>query len=72
MGWFIRKSFRVGPVRLNLSKSGLGVSGGVKGFRIGTGPRGLYMAGGRAGLYFRQSLKSPLANGWNEVLPNRA
>jgi len=27
-------------VRLNLSKSGVGISAGVKGFRVGVGPRG--------------------------------
>ena len=29
MAWFLRKSFRLGPLRLNLSKSGLGVSADV-------------------------------------------
>ncbi|HLZ23515.1 MAG TPA: DUF4236 domain-containing protein [Ktedonobacterales bacterium] len=56
MGWFIRKSVKVGPVRINLSKHGVGMSTGVKGFRVGTGPRGPYVAGGRGGLYFRQRL----------------
>lgn len=58
MGWYLRKSVKMGPVRLNLSKRGLGVSTGVKGFRIGTGPRGPYVAGGRGGIYFRQSLRA--------------
>jgi Protein of unknown function (DUF4236) len=31
MGLYLRKSFRAGPIRFNLSKSGLGISGGVKG-----------------------------------------
>lgn len=57
MGWYLRKSVKMGPVRLNFSKRGLGVSTGVKGFRIGTGPRGPYVAGGRGGIYFRQSLR---------------
>ena len=56
MGLFIRKSFRVGPIRFNLSKSGIGVSAGVTGARIGVGPRGAYVAGGRGGLYFRESI----------------
>lgn len=43
MPFGFRKSLRVAPgVRLNLSKSGLGVSAGIKGFRVGTGPRGAY------------------------------
>ncbi|MFI5271744.1 MAG: DUF4236 domain-containing protein [Ktedonobacterales bacterium] len=58
MGWFIRKSVRMGPMRLNFSRRGVGVSTGVKGFRVGTGPRGPYVAGGRGGLYFRQSLRA--------------
>jgi hypothetical protein len=31
MGWFLRKSFRVGPLRVTLSKRGLGVIGIVLG-----------------------------------------
>lgn len=58
MGLYLRKSFRFGPLRLNLSKSGLGLSAGAKGLRIGTGPRGAYVHAGRGGLYFRQSLKA--------------
>ena len=59
MGWYLRKSFRMGPLRLNLSKSGLGISAGVAGFRVGTGPRGSYVHAGRGGLYFRQRLGGP-------------
>jgi hypothetical protein len=58
MGWFLRKSIRMGPVRVNLSKRGIGTSVGVKGLRVGTGPRGPYVAGGRGGVYFRQQLGS--------------
>ena len=57
MGWFLRKSFRVGPLRLNLSKRGIGASVGVKGARLGVDATGKpYAAGGRYGLYFRQRL----------------
>src|SRR5271169_5215103 len=55
MGFYIR-SISAGPFRFNLSRSGLGVSVGVKGFRIGTGPRGNYIHMGRGGLYFRATL----------------
>lgn len=58
MGWYLRKSVKFGPLRVNLSKSGIGYSFGVKGARIGTGPRGPYIAGGRYGIYYRQSLKT--------------
>ena len=40
MGFYIRKSFKIGPVKLNLSKSGIGTSVGVKGLRIGQRPNG--------------------------------
>jgi hypothetical protein len=57
MGWFLRKSFRLGPLRLNLSKRGIGASMGVKGARLGVDATGKpYVAGGRYGLYFRQRL----------------
>ena len=58
MGLYLRKGFNFGPLRLNLSRSGLGTSVGVKGFRIGLGPRGAYLHAGRGGLYYRQSLGS--------------
>jgi hypothetical protein len=56
MGFYFRKSFGFGPVRLNLSRSGLGASFGVKGAHIGVGPRGTYVQMGRGGLYYRQTL----------------
>jgi hypothetical protein len=46
MGWDFRKSLRAGPVRVNVSKSGIGGSAGVPGARVGVGPRGPYVAGG--------------------------
>src|ERR1700678_3419505 len=58
MGFYIRKSVSVGPFRFNLSKSGVGVSTGIKGFRVGAGPRGNYVQMGRGGIYFRQTLPS--------------
>lgn len=56
MGFYIRKSLKAGPLRFNLSKSGVGVSVGVPGFRVGTGPRGNYVHAGRNGLYYRATL----------------
>lgn len=58
MGFYIRKSLSIGPFRLNLSKSGVGVSVGVKGFRVGAGPSGRYVHMGRGGLYYRKTLHS--------------
>ena len=51
--FYVRKAFRVGPMRLNLSKSGVGMSFGARGFRLGSGPRGAYIHAGRGGLYYR-------------------
>jgi hypothetical protein len=57
MGSYIKKSFKVGPFRFNLSKSGIGTSFGVKGARIGVRPNGrAYSHVGRFGLYHRQEL----------------
>ncbi|MES2467745.1 MAG: DUF4236 domain-containing protein [Verrucomicrobiota bacterium] len=56
MSFYLLKSIKVGPVRFNLSKSGIGVSGGVKGFRVGTGPKGNYIHMGRGGIYYRKTL----------------
>ena len=40
MGLRFRKSINIGPLRINLSKSGVGVSLGVKGFRVGRSAKG--------------------------------
>ncbi len=58
MGIYLRKSIRVGPLRFNLSGSGIGVSTGIPGLRIGFGPRGNYVHAGRGGLYYRATLPS--------------
>ncbi|MGB3485953.1 MAG: DUF4236 domain-containing protein [Mycobacterium sp.] len=59
MSFYVRKSLKAGPFRFNLSKSGVGVSVGVPGFRIGTGPRGNYVHMGRGGVYYRATLDQP-------------
>src|SRR4051794_17727267 len=56
MGFYIRKSISAGPFRFNLSKSGVGLSVGVRGLRVGTGPRGHYVHAGLGGLYYRSSI----------------
>lgn len=56
MGLYLKKAFNFGPLRVNFSKSGLGLSFGIKGMRIGSGPGGNYIHGGRKGLYFKKSL----------------
>lgn len=55
MGFYIRKAINLGGgVRLNLSTRGLGLSAGVKGFRVGMNGRGTYVHMGRGGLYYRK------------------
>ena len=50
MGLRFRRSVNLGGgLRLNLSKSGVGISGGARGARVGTGPRGKRMAVGIPG-----------------------
>jgi hypothetical protein len=67
MGFYIRKSFKFGPIRFNLSKSGLGVSAGVKGARIGIDAKGeKYVHLGRGGIYYRQTLPDGSQNDAND------
>jgi len=40
MGWSYRKSFKAGPFRVNVSKSGIGYSVGGRGFRTGVRSNG--------------------------------
>lgn len=56
MGFYLKKSIKVGAFRFNFSKSGVGVSTGFRGLRIGTGPRGNYIHAGRNGFYYRTTL----------------
>ncbi|TFZ08947.1 DUF4236 domain-containing protein [Ramlibacter humi] len=56
MGLTFSKSVRFGAVRFNISGSGIGMSVGIPGLRIGTGPRGAYISGGVGGFRYRRSL----------------
>jgi hypothetical protein len=40
MSWNWRKSLRFGPFKINLSKSGVGYSLGLPGYRLGTDAKG--------------------------------
>jgi hypothetical protein len=40
MAWSFRRSIKFGPVRINMSKSGVGYSVGGTGFRIGKDAKG--------------------------------
>lgn len=56
MGFYLRKGFNFGPLRVNFSKSGIGLSLGIKGLRIGMGPKGNYLHAGRKGIYYKETL----------------
>ena len=65
MGWNYRKSVNLGGgVRLNFSKSGIGISGGVKGLRVSHGPRGdrLYASIPGTGIYYTKNLSTGRKN----------
>lgn len=68
MPLYIRKGINFGPLRLNLSKRGLGVSVGGKGLRAGIDARGKsYTAGGRYGLYYKDT-PGGITFGWVLIL----
>jgi hypothetical protein len=69
MGWYLRKSFGFGPLRLNLSKSGLGYSLGVPGARIGANSRGTYIRMGRGGIYYQKYLQTRSSGPLSEAVP---
>src|SRR5690349_13156869 len=59
MGFFFRRSARLGPFRLNLSKSGIGASVGVMGARLTMTPRGTsYVTVGSHGFYYRETISN--------------
>jgi hypothetical protein len=58
MGVSFAKSVKFGAVRFNFSGGGIGMSLGIPGLRIGSGPRGAYIGGGVAGFRYRESLGS--------------
>lgn len=68
MKFYIRKSVSLGGVRFNFSKSGIGASVGVKGFRVGTGHRGNYVHMGRNGIYYRTALAPEKSRVNNDVV----
>lgn len=70
MGFYVRKSVKAGPFRFNLSKSGLGVSAGVPGFRVGTGPRGNYVRVAGGVVQYRSTRRAPVEEpGWTPPPP---
>ncbi|HYR91606.1 MAG TPA: DUF4236 domain-containing protein [Terriglobia bacterium] len=56
MSFWFRKSFKFGPGRISLSKSGPSLSGGTKGARLTLGARGLNLMAGAKGIFYRKHL----------------
>jgi hypothetical protein len=63
MGWSFRKSIVMGPLRVNVSQSGVGASVGVRGARVAVGPRGTYVSFGAGGFRYRRKLSSSPSSG---------
>ena len=60
MGFYLRKSLRLGPLRVNLSTHGIGLSTGVRGARFGIDAGGHpYTHLGRGGIYYRKRWPIP-------------
>jgi len=58
MGFYFRKSINLGLFRINISKSGIGISFGVKGFRVSVDPKGkTTLNAGKGGLHYTKTLK---------------
>lgn len=55
MGFSARTTIKAGPFRFTASRSGLNVSTGVPGLRVGSGPRGNYVSIGGQGVRYRTS-----------------
>ena len=58
MGFHFRKSLKFGLFRLNFSKSGVGVSAGMKGARVSVNAHGAYINVGANGVYYRKKISS--------------
>jgi hypothetical protein len=58
MGIFFRKSINLGFLRINFSKSGIGFSFGIPGFRIVKPAKGkIYLQTGKNGFYYKKTIK---------------
>jgi hypothetical protein len=64
LGIYFRRSAKIGPFRLNFSKSGIGASVGVPGARLTMTPHGTtYITVGRHGFYYRETLSNRAGSG---------
>ena len=58
MGLFFRKSLDLGLFKINFTKSGIGISFGVKGARVSVNPKRTQLQVGRKGIYYKKSVKT--------------
>lgn len=72
MGITFRKRKKVGPLQLNISQSGIGLSTGIKGARISVGPQGWTITFTFLGIQYRKRAKnfSALINEMERVIKN--
>lgn len=56
LGFSFSRSVKFGPLRVNLSTRGVGLSAGVRGARVSVGPRGTYVTLGRGGFRYRAKI----------------
>lgn len=57
MGWSIRRSIKLGKhLRLNFSKSGIGISTGVKGATVSVSKRGVRASVGKGGIRYSKNI----------------
>jgi hypothetical protein len=59
----------MGPVRVNFSSSGIGLSAGVRGARVSVGPRGTYVTLSAGGFQYRQKLSDAVPQPQSPSLP---
>jgi hypothetical protein len=70
MSIYLRTSVKVGPVRVNMSRAGMGASVGVPGFRLGAGPRGTYVSLGGGLVSYRATVRSPHGKTHTRAVPS--
>lgn len=63
MGIYARTTVSAGPFRFTMSRSGLDVSAGRPGFRVGSGPRGNYVRVDGAGVRYSATGRPAVARG---------
>jgi Protein of unknown function (DUF4236) len=72
MGWGFRRSINFGPLRINLSKSGMGYSVGTRGLRVGKDVNGRTYSSvsiPATGIYRRDYYRNKVSQAQSPLLP---